>query len=492
MEDFSSFSRRDFMKGAGALGITGLALWSGACESACKKIKDRPTRRNIANLAANDPIIQTYKDAVAAMKALPAADGRNWNKQADIHNNKCPHQNWWFLPWHRAYLANFESICRKLTGNADFALPYWNWTTSTSIPAPFWGAGNPLMNSTRSATQTSVASASNVGATKINEILGQTNFFLFASAAATTQRQRTAYGMLEATPHNYIHNFVGGDMLTFRSPLDPVFWCHHNMVECLWVHWNLDMGNANTSDPAWGNLEFTDDFVDGDGNPAPIKVSTTLLFPLLTYQYEPCAPGMAKAAVSRDKATLEKFLREGAPHKLEFIKRFELRRPTGPTLLQASPSRLKVEPDAFRTVLDVAGREKAVLTIDEVEPPTKQDVFVRVFVNKPDANASTSIDDPHYAGSFAFFCCEDDAMKGHDMSAMPTPKPGATPPTPESKLPKLTYLVDVTPTIRKLSQAGSLSPDLDVTLVTVPIEDNRRAETQRLNLGRIELAVARF
>ena len=492
MENDSFWTRRDFMKGASALGITGVALWSGACESACNKIKNRPTRRNIANLPANDPIIETYKQAVAAMKNLPDTDGRSWNRQADIHNNKCPHQNWWFLPWHRAYLVNFESICRKLTGNDDFALPYWNWTTSPSIPAPFWGAGNPLLNTTRVATQTSVANVANVGAAKITEILGQTNFFLFASAAATTQRQRTAYGMLEGTPHNYIHNFVGGDMLTFRSPLDPVFWCHHNMVECLWVHWNLDMGNPNTNDSAWSSFTFSDDFVDGDGNPAPIQVATTLLFPLLTYQYEPCAPGMAPSIV-KDKATLERFLREGAPAKLEFVKRYELRRPTPNILERAAPARLKVEPEAFRTVLDIAGREKAVLTVDEVEPPAKQDVFVRVFINKPDASAATSIDDPHYAGSFAFFCCEDEAMKGHEgMTPTSTPVPGSSPSAPASTLPKLTYLVDVTPTIRKLSQGGSLSPDLDLTLVTVPIEENRRVETQRLNIGRLELAVARF
>ncbi len=68
MQEYNPFSRRNFIKGAGALGITGLALSTGACESWWKKIKDRPTRRNIANLAANDPIIQTYKDAVNAMK----------------------------------------------------------------------------------------------------------------------------------------------------------------------------------------------------------------------------------------------------------------------------------------------------------------------------------------------------------------------------------------------------------------------------------------
>jgi tyrosinase len=199
-------------------------------------------------------------------------------------------------------------------------------------------------------------------------------------------------------------------------------------------------------------------------------------------------------AIVRDRTTLEKFLREGAPSKLEFIKRYELRGPLTKGLLQAAPWRIKVEPEAFRTVLDVAGREKAVLTI-EVEAPVKQDVFVRVFINKPDASAATLIDDPHYAGSFAFFCCEEDAMKGQErMTPASTPKAGTTPAgaAPASTLPKLTYLVDVTPTVRKLSQGGSLASDLELTLVTVPIEENRKVETQRVTLVRLELAVARF
>jgi tyrosinase len=472
MEDLNSFTRRDFMRGAAALGITGVAMWSGACESACKKIKERPTRRNIANLPANDPIIQTYNAAVAAMQALPAADGRNWNKQALIHNNHCTHGNWWFLPWHRAYLFYFESICRKLTGNNDFALPYWNWTTSPSIPAPFW-AGS-LLHAPRSATQASVASPLVVGAPVITNILNQTNFFLFASAQSATPSQNAGYGMLEGTPHNSIHGFVGGDMGTYMSPLDPIFWCHHNMVECLWVEWNLNKGNPNTNDPAWVNQQFTD-FVDGDGNPVTIGVATTLLMPLLSYQFEPCAPGMGPAVI-KDRAILEKFLREGAPAKLEYIKRYEIRKTATAELKQSPPVRLKVEPEAFRTLMDSAAREKAVLTVGEVEVPPKQDVFVRVFINKPDASAETPFEDPHYAGSFAFFCCAED--KEHaGMAASPTPK--------------LNYLVDLTDTIRKLNQGGSLPADMDVTLVAVPFE-KRPVETQRVTLGRLEVGVARF
>jgi tyrosinase len=161
---------------------------------------------------------------------------------------------------------------------------------------------------------------------------------------------------------------------------------------------------------------------------------------------------------------------------LEFTKRFELRQSLDLSVGKAAAARLKVEPDALRRVLDTNAREKAVVTIDEVQVPAKQDVFVRVFINKPDASASTPIEDPHYAGSFAFFCCQDASHAG-----------GAATPTP-----KLRYLVDATATLRKLSQAGSLPPDVDISLVAVPVEEQRRIETQRITLGRVELAAASF
>jgi tyrosinase len=469
MQEQNPFSRRDFLKG---VGLTSLALATGACEACWKKIKDRPTRRNIANLAANDPIIQTYKDAVSAMKALPASDGRNWTRQAQIHNDHCVHGNWWFLPWHRAYLFNFEAICRKLTGNNDFALPYWNWTTSPSIPAPFWGAGNPLLNPTRFATQASVVNNSVCGVSNINTILGQTNFLLFASAQAAAQNQNVGYGVLEGGPHNYVHGFVGGDMGSYMSPLDPVFWCHHNMIECLWVDWNLNKSNPNTNDSNWVNFTFND-FVDADGNPAPIQVLTTLLMPILSYQFEPCAPGAVMT--TKDKATLEKFVREGAPQRLEFTKRFELRQSLDLTPGRGAMARIRVEPATFRDVIDESVAQKLVMTLAEVQPPLKQDVFVRVFINKPDASSTTPTEDPHYAGSFAFFCC----ATAHE--GMPAPP-----------LPQLRYLVDTTETVRRLSQGGSLGSELEISLIVVPIEEQRRIETQKITLGRVELAIATF
>ncbi len=475
MEYLSSFNRRDFLRGAGALGITGIALWSGGCEACKTQIENRPTRRNIANLPANDPIIQTYKDAVTAMQNLPNGDARNWTRQAQIHLNFCPHGNWWFLPWHRAYLFYFERICRQLTGNKDFALPYWNWTTSPSMPAPFWGNGNPLFDSTRSITSSDTADPSWVSAPVIDGILNETNFFLFASNAAVGQRDPAGSGMLEQTPHNNIHGWVCGDMCAYMSPLDPVFWCHHNMLDCLWVDWNINRGNANTNDANWSNHPFTE-FCDENGAPVTVNVITTVLYPIFSYQFEACGPNAMTSKIAADKQALEKFLRAGAPATLEFTKRFELRQSVTTEALKPTAASIKVERDAFKTVLETGGpKDKVVLTLDQVDIPDKRDFFVRVFVNKPDASPQTPIEDPHYAGSFGFF--SDESMKGHEAG-------GA--------MPKAGFLVDVTPTLRRLHQAGSLNGEqIDVNLVTVPYS-RREASGQRVTLGRLELGTARF
>ena len=74
-------------------------------------------------------------------------------------------------------------------------------------------------------------------------------------------------------------------MATFMSPLDPVFWLHHAHIDQLWVQWNLIRGNPNTNASDWLNTEFTE-FFDRQGNPASIKVATTILAPLLGYRYD--------------------------------------------------------------------------------------------------------------------------------------------------------------------------------------------------------------
>ena len=93
------------------------------------------TRANISGRVISARTIDSYRKAVRAMLALPPSDPRNWYRIALMHALDCPHGNWWFLVWHRGYVGWFEKICRELSGDPAFALPYWDWTTEPRVPA---------------------------------------------------------------------------------------------------------------------------------------------------------------------------------------------------------------------------------------------------------------------------------------------------------------------------------------------------------------------
>jgi len=63
-------------------------------------------------------------------------DRRSYNNQALIHQNHCQHGWERFLPWHRAYLYEFEQNLQDFF--PDLALPYWDW----NMPQ-YWHRGVP-------------------------------------------------------------------------------------------------------------------------------------------------------------------------------------------------------------------------------------------------------------------------------------------------------------------------------------------------------------
>ena len=127
-EGSSLVSRRDVLAGSAMLAAT--TLLPQATEAAPAKFR----RWNISDPKIPAHIIDSYKKAIRAMLALPPTDPRNWYRYTLIHTLDCPHGNWWFLPWHRGYIGWFERICRDLSGDPDFALPYWDWTKEPRVP----------------------------------------------------------------------------------------------------------------------------------------------------------------------------------------------------------------------------------------------------------------------------------------------------------------------------------------------------------------------
>lgn len=126
-------SRRDTLKKTGiALCASMLPLASSMGQLVAKGVR---YRRYNASGPHGARMLKSYAKAVRAMLALPPEDPRNWYRHAMVHTVDCPHGNWWFLPWHRGYLGWLEQICRELSGDPNFALPYWDWTAEPKVPA---------------------------------------------------------------------------------------------------------------------------------------------------------------------------------------------------------------------------------------------------------------------------------------------------------------------------------------------------------------------
>ncbi|MGZ5183066.1 MAG: tyrosinase family protein [Ramlibacter sp.] len=131
--DAFSPSRRTILKTAG-LGVGAGMLPFGA-SFAQALAKPARHRRYNASSKMGAHMLKSYAKAIRAMLALPPEDPRNWYRHAMVHTLDCPHGNWWLLPWHRGYLGWFEQICRELSGDPHFALPYWDWTAEQKVPS---------------------------------------------------------------------------------------------------------------------------------------------------------------------------------------------------------------------------------------------------------------------------------------------------------------------------------------------------------------------
>ncbi|MBV8312810.1 MAG: tyrosinase family protein [Planctomycetaceae bacterium] len=412
-------TRRGFLRvTTGA--ISGLSL-AGPTTRALGGVQQRiRQRKDVSQLNSSSPDIVALTTAVGKMKAgLGDGDRRNWEAQAQIHGTftggftHCQHGNWYFLPWHRGYLYFFEEIVRQLSGDEDFALPYWDWSKDFKLPATFWGNGNPLNDparpgqpdSGRAVNQNSEIlprdQARFVNKSVISTILNQPDFETFAGVQANPGVMAGA-GELEQTPHNFIHRWVGGDMVTGESPFDPIFWLHHCSVDRLWTEWvRKHPTSMPENDPAWTGTAFND-FCDRAGNPTTISVQQTLKTTDLGYQYAlPASPVNSRPATAPARA-LEKSqgLRSVSPGQPGVGPEFR----NGVAVYNYTPPGNQFE--QFNQIIDngIEVRKKIVrMRLQGIKIPSNQNVALQVHINclleKPDL----PITDPSYVRSSTFF-----------------------------------------------------------------------------------------
>jgi tyrosinase len=281
-----------------------------------KKAPQIRIRKNITSLNANSPEIIAFEKAISAMKMLSTtkpADGRGWAAQARVHGTftdgflDCKHSSWEFWPWHRAYLFYFEEICRELSGDETFALPYWDWSSEPKIPDLCWG--NALDNlprpqqagSGRGAKKNQAFTADEikefVGKAVIDKLLNSPDF----DSVGGTQ---TKSGGIEGTPHNYVHCWVDGDMCSGGSAWDPIFWLHHCNVDRLWSEWSRKHGANTPNNPGWLDTKYS--FTTRGGKKDDVTVRKTLNTADLFYTYDTYDPsgGVVNISPGPSKLTM--------------------------------------------------------------------------------------------------------------------------------------------------------------------------------------------
>ena len=473
-----------------------------------------PQRRSLEGLAWNDPIIATYRDAVGIMKKMPASQQFSWVNMAMIHGTDpntyhfCPHGNWYFLPWHRAFTAMYERVVRKLTNNDAFAMPFWDWTANPVMPDVFMskktpdGKPNPLYVSDpgwqRTWPTTQPMPPEVVGPDVLNAILAATEYEQFGTSRPDGQDSldpswiTTGTGtqdQLEGNAHNMVHNNIGGWMPSASSPRDPIFFMHHCNIDRIWAVWNLR--NPNSTDALWTDMPFTENFYNVDGSFWSPKVSDLFAPENLGYTYGLNAPALLAAAPASPKVVALR-------NKLTTL--FATPKTAGNTAgitvavaantATATPARpldiaVTVPNEAVQAVArrNPVGSGAAIMnfaaTQEQAATGTRalaflRDVMVtnpnttmyRVFIDRDNLTAVTPITDPNYVGTFGIF------HRGSHSSHKGVPS----------------FALDLTAAIRRVYGGGKApSGKIRIQIIPVPNAGNRAAAGTAMP-SRVEVA----
>lgn len=209
-------------------------------------------RKEISTLSGSE--LQKFRAALTQLQNDTARN--NYQFMAGLHGlpnpSNCPHHLPTFLPWHRLYLNQFESLLQRF--DPSVTLPYWDWTSEQAIAE---GIPNLIADST-----VSDRDSNDVNNPLASAVVGFQNrstsrnprearrLRFYADDVATAMAQNIFYTASAETldfttaleaPHDSFHDWVRGDMgrVAF-SAYDPIFWLHHCNIDRLWAEWQVN------------------------------------------------------------------------------------------------------------------------------------------------------------------------------------------------------------------------------------------------------------
>lgn len=396
-------------------------------------------RKDVYKLPEGDKTLEWYGKAIAEMKKRDASDPTSWAFQGAIHGfgldkdnsdqykywhgyapfpeerevlgfwQQCQHQTWFFLPWHRMYLAYFEQIVGQtiidLGGPKDWALPFWNYSDKSNpdrlnIPPSFTSpaeSDNPLWLTGR--VNTVDADSTTLEKLDIDFFTSRAGHTGFGGDITPFSHGGDwSFGGLEDLPHNHIHVDIEGAMIDpATAALDPIFWLHHANIDRLWQVW-LNKGNQNPTNPEWLNFAFN--FHDKNKETASMTprdvLDTTKVLTGYTYEGVPSTPEIPplEMASLRDTESMPIEV-VGATEKEHAIegKKSNLK-------VRLAPSSAKKEVlKTLKAPIELSSRKKLYLRFENVKGTSAAPVL-SVYINVPQGGETEK---QYYAGSLALF-----------------------------------------------------------------------------------------
>ena len=219
-----------------------------------------------------------------------------------------------------------------------------------------------------------------------------------------------------------------GDMFSnLTASYDPVFWPIHANIDRTWHEWQQRNPHSLPADR------------DSVLTPWSYTIADTLNMSRFGYEYVKCA----------------------------FVFPVGIETPVGRFV-----SKPITVPDAVRKSF-----EQAEVRLHRV-PQLPRSCFIRVFLNLPGANATTSIEDPHYAGYLAIFG-HADCIGGPGHCDLPPSRPRQYDQRPRHHNTPRNHRVNVTRTAKRLIEEGAKS--LEITLVVIGADYCEETELLRLD-----------
>jgi hypothetical protein len=533
-------NRRQVLAAAGVL--TG-AMLAGAPQEVFAGVAAPRVRRNFGRLdrsrAEDRRIIEQLTEGVRLLRERSRQnnnDPRGWSVQAGLHTRRCQHGNWWFLPWHRAYLHYFERLIQDAVSDQNFALPYWDWTdpSQLALPAEFREQGSPLFDPLR-------RSIVNSGQARLNwsgypggvldwilRIASYVPGLSSPAAASFPQLVRQhgpdlGHGSLEGSPHDQVHVWVAGNgARNMGNPvyaaLDPIFWLHHCNLDRLWTRWMLaDARRRHPASAVWRNQEF--EFLDTRGRPTLIAVSELLnarAEPLsYAYEDEPTdAPErLAELAIRpADGDHAQSRPHQAAPrlHHAGGLPHQQIVQNDQPAVLAVAQLRYRLGADPLtvklaldrgarnlmnRLLQDRTGnqaRSSIQLVVEDVVIDSDADEVVAVYLDPAEGEPGDRREDRgQFLGTVAMFGAHEHLAPPADLPFPPPPEP--TRPGADA-LPQqgVTRIFDVTDAVLRLHETalrkGVDDLKLSVRLVRRPLDAGSEIDPEKpVSLARVSL-----